>query len=263
MKYKIIAMDFDGTLLTSNKKITKKTKNTLKRLKNNNYIIVGITARNLLSAKNVLDVNLFDYIILNNGSDIYYVKEDKLKSISFIEESNVKEIYNLYKNKSYRIDFCTPYTYIIKSTTKNDTRKFVKYIDSFDEVDGPISRMNIFFKDIKELNKNKEYLENKFNSINVVNMIDTDNANSKIWLTINPKSVNKLITLKIICDELKFALNDVLFFGDGENDIVLIENVGMGIAMDNALDIVKGKASYVTLSNDKDGIVEYLEKNNY
>ena len=45
MKYKIIAMDFDGTLLTKNKKITERTKRTLLECKQNNYIIIGVTAK--------------------------------------------------------------------------------------------------------------------------------------------------------------------------------------------------------------------------
>ena len=58
MKYKLIATDFDGTLLTDNKKITIETKNTLKNIKNE-YIIVGATARNLGSVKSVCDINIF------------------------------------------------------------------------------------------------------------------------------------------------------------------------------------------------------------
>lgn len=45
MKYKMISMDFDGTLLTSNKKVSDKNKETILKHKKNNYIIVGITAR--------------------------------------------------------------------------------------------------------------------------------------------------------------------------------------------------------------------------
>ena len=65
---RIVSMDFDGTLLTSNKKISDRTRKCLIEFKNKSYFIIGVTARNLLSVKNILDVSLFDYIILNNGS---------------------------------------------------------------------------------------------------------------------------------------------------------------------------------------------------
>lgn len=258
---KIIAMDFDGTLLTSDKTITERTKKSLIKLKNKSYVIVGVTARNLLSVKGVLNVNLFDYIILNNGSDIYYVKEDRIENVSSIENETVEKIYNLFKDCSYQIDFCTPYKYLIKTKEKSDNRPVVKYIDSLSDVDSSVSRMNVFFENEKDLKENRHLLEKEFNNINVVKMIDTDKKNSQIWLTINPKNANKLTTLTKICNDLNYSIEEVIFFGDGENDLVLIENVGIGVAMENAIDIVKEKATFVTLSNDNDGIVEFLENN--
>ena len=260
-KIKIIAMDFDGTLLTSDKKITERTKKTIINLKNKSYIIVGVTARNLLSARSVLDVNLFDYIILNNGSNIYYVKEDRIENISSMENETVEKIYNLFSNHAYQIDFCTPYMYLIKAKEKNDNRSVVKYIDDLGDVDSSVSRMNIFFENEKDLEANRHLLEKEFNNINVVKMVDTDDKNSRMWLTVNPKNANKLTTLKKICNDLKKSIEEVIFFGDGENDLVLIENAGIGVAMANAIEIVKEKATFVTSSNDNDGIAEYLEKN--
>lgn len=258
---KIISMDFDGTLLTSAKKITDRMKKCLIELKNKSYTIVGVTARNLLSVKNILDVSLFDYIILNNGTEIYYVRNDKVESVSSIDKNLAEKIYNLFSNKANEIDFCTSYNYLIKSNEKGDNRSFVKYIDGPNEVNDSISRMNVFFENNIELENSRKMIENTFDNIDVVKMIDTDKANSRMWLTINPKNVNKLSTLEKICRDLNCSLDEVIFFGDGENDLVLIENVGIGVAMDNAIEIVKEKSSFITLSNDEDGISEFLEKN--
>ena len=65
---KLIGMDFDGTLLNDSKEVTKKTKDTLRAAREKNIKIVGVTARTLESAKNVVDTSLFDYLILNNGA---------------------------------------------------------------------------------------------------------------------------------------------------------------------------------------------------
>ena len=259
-KIKIISMDFDGTLLTSDKKISDRTKACLIELKRKSYIIIGVTARNFLSVKNILDVNLFDYIILNNGSDIYYVENDKIENISNIEKKVAKKIYDLFSNKSNQIDFCTSFNYLIKSKEKGDDKSFIKYINGLEDVNDSISRMNVFFENVNDLEYSRKLIENKFDNVNVVKMIDTDKKNSRMWLTINPKNVNKLSTLKKICKDLRCSIDEVVFFGDGENDLVLIENVGIGVAMDNAIKVVKEKASFVTLSNDADGIAEYIEK---
>lgn len=105
----------------------------------------------------------------------------------------------------------------------------------------------------------KEIIKN-YKNVNVTNMSNTDQLNSKFWLIINPNGINKLKTLELLCDNLKTIPNKVIFFGDGENDLPIIKGVGLGIAMKNAENIVKKNADDITLSNDKEGVANYLEK---
>jgi hydroxymethylpyrimidine pyrophosphatase-like HAD family hydrolase len=49
-------------------------------------------------------------------------------------------------------------------------------------------------------------------------------------------------------------------FGDGQNDISMIETAGIGVAMDNATDEVKAVADSITLSNNDDGVAVFLEE---
>lgn len=108
-------------------------------------------------------------------------------------------------------------------------------------------------------NVDKEIIKN-YKNVNVTNMSNTDQLNSKFWLIINPNGINKLKTLELLCDDLKTIPNKVIFFGDGENDLLIIKGVGLGIAMKNAENIVKENADDITLSNDKEGVANYLEK---
>lgn len=108
-------------------------------------------------------------------------------------------------------------------------------------------------------NVGKEIIKN-YKNVNVTNMSNTDQLNSKFWLIINPNGINKLKTLELLCDDLKTIPNKVIFFGDGENDLPIIKGVGLGIAMKNAENIVKENADDITLSNDKEGVANYLEK---
>lgn len=105
----------------------------------------------------------------------------------------------------------------------------------------------------------KEIIKN-YKNVNVTNMSNTDQLNSKFWLIINPNGINKLKTLELLCDNLKTIPNKVIFFGDGEIDFPIIKGVGLGIAMKNAENIVKENADDITLSNDKEGVANYLEK---
>ena len=49
-------------------------------------------------------------------------------------------------------------------------------------------------------------------------------------------------------------------FGDNYNDIEMIEFAGMGVAMENAEDILKQRADYVALSNEDDGLGKFLKE---
>jgi len=49
-------------------------------------------------------------------------------------------------------------------------------------------------------------------------------------------------------------------FGDGFNDLSMLEYAGIGIAMGNAVDEVKAIADFITVSNDEDGIAIALEQ---
>ena len=74
------------------------------------------------------------------------------------------------------------------------------------------------------------------------------------------KNDNKYNGLCILKEKLGINNNDIIAFGDGLNDVVMIENVGFGVAMKNALKEVKNNADAVTFEdNNNDGVVNYLK----
>lgn len=261
MNYKIISMDFDGTLLTSNKKVTNKTQNTILKYKNNSYIIVGVTARNLSSVKLVININMFDFLIINNGAYIYDVKNNKTTCLNSFNEEITRKITDCFKNIAARIDYCTLsyyYNYINKA---KDSRDFIIKIDNIDKISEPISRINIFLKNNEDIIRYKEFINNNFTDLDAYIMQDTDQKNNIKWISLNLKKVNKFEALKFLCNKLNVPTEHVIFFGDNENDLTIINGVGLGVAMENAIDEVKKQAKAVTLSNNDDGIANFLENN--
>lgn len=74
------------------------------------------------------------------------------------------------------------------------------------------------------------------------------------------KGTSKLNALKIILKELEIGLKSVVAFGDQENDIELLREAGIGVAVANASSAVKNVADYVTASNDRDGVAVFIKK---
>lgn len=75
-----------------------------------------------------------------------------------------------------------------------------------------------------------------------------------------PPNTNKGTSLVRLIEKLNIKKEEVLAFGDGNNDLELFQNAGWPIAMENAGDKLKSYAKLVTKSNAEDGVADVLEK---
>lgn len=80
------------------------------------------------------------------------------------------------------------------------------------------------------------------------------------WLEIMLPGITKGSGLHWLSELLHIELSDIMAFGDGENDIDMLQEAGIGIAMGNAMDIVKQAADVVTGGNDEEGIAQALQR---
>lgn len=258
MKYKLIGMDFDGTLLTDEKKVSQKTEEFLKNEKEKGIIIVGITARTLGSAEAVVPLSLFDYIILNNGAYLYDVTRKEEHIMGKIQREVAEDIAEMVYDVSKQIEFISGTTYYIYKGKGNDTLSFIKNVTSIGEVQEEITRMNVFFENHEDVSPYYQQLSEKWKDLNI--FIMQDSGSEKRWIVINPEGINKATTLERLGEKEQIGLQEMIFFGDGSNDIEVMEAVGCSVAMENALEIVKEKANFVTLSNEEDGIPYFFQK---
>ena len=79
------------------------------------------------------------------------------------------------------------------------------------------------------------------------------------FIEVMAQGIDKAASLQMLIEQLGIKQEEVISFGDGYNDLSLIEFAGMGVAMANAVDEVKQRANYITLSNDEEGIYECLK----
>ena len=77
-----------------------------------------------------------------------------------------------------------------------------------------------------------------------------------------PLNGGKGNAVNVILNYYGLAKKEALAFGDGENDIEMLEAVGTGVAMGNAKDNVKAKANAICKSAEEDGIYYYCVENN-
>lgn len=81
------------------------------------------------------------------------------------------------------------------------------------------------------------------------------------WYAFLPETAGKVQAVRESAKILNLSLNEIVAFGDDKNDMEMLRMCGIGVAVDNAISDVKDIADSVTLSNDEDGVAEWLEKN--
>ena len=79
-------------------------------------------------------------------------------------------------------------------------------------------------------------------------------------IEINAAGVNKGTGLISLGRLLGIRREEIMAFGDGDNDIAMLKEAGVGVAMANAEEAVKAAADYITLSNEEEGVADAIEK---
>ena len=82
---------------------------------------------------------------------------------------------------------------------------------------------------------------------------------TSLFADVNPIGQSKKVGIDIFCDHFGIDINRTMAFGDGGNDITMLQHVSVGIAMGNANEEVKLIADYVTDDVDSDGIWNALK----
>ena len=108
-----------------------------------------------------------------------------------------------------------------------------------------------------------EFLEEiKNNYLDIYAFVMQDSFSDQKWITIMNKEVNKFNGIKLLSNKLNIDNSEIIAFGDGLNDIEMLENVGCGVAMYNALENVKKVCKDITkFDNSNDGVIKYLIDN--
>ena len=265
MSYKLLAFDIDGTLTNSKKEITPATKAAIMKAVNKGVKISIATGRPVPGVKDyVKELELVEnggYIVSLNGGIVMSCRDNKVISQSLIPLELNSKIYDI--SKKYKV---TLLTYDGDDViTEDPSDKYVQIEARINKI--PVRKLDnlgeaLVFQVPKFLMVGEpDYLATVEEEIKPILMDELDVYRSEpFFLEIVPKGVNKANALEALCNEMGISREEVMSFGDGYNDITMIEYAGMGVAMSNGNNLIKERADYVAPSNDEDGIVSVLEK---
>ncbi|WP_300356183.1 Cof-type HAD-IIB family hydrolase [Fusobacterium sp.] len=262
MKIKAVALDMDGTLLCSDHKPSERTKQFLLDIEKKGAKVIIATGRSFGGTESTAKLLGLDngLVLCYNGAKVVNYKD---KSVLFerpLAENHVKELIDIADSMGVHINLYQDNVWYVDKADKDEVRFYSnkcgitpveKSHDSFDSYSMP--KVVFIGEHEKVVEVEKEVKKRLGNEVHVAFSSDT-------FLEVMNKDVNKGVTLKWILEHFGIKEEECAAFGDAENDLEMLFAVKYGVAMGNATDEFKKKLNYTTLSNDEDGIVEFLKE---
>ncbi len=262
MKIKAVALDMDGTLLCSDHKPSERTKQFLLDIEKKGVKVIIATGRSFGGTESTAKLLGLDngLVLCYNGAKVVNYKD---KSVLFerpLAENHVRELIDIADSMGVHINLYQDNIWYVDRADKEEVEFYsnkcgitpvVKSHDSFDSYSMP--KVVFIGEHDKVVEVEKEVKRRLGNEVHVAFSSDT-------FLEVMNKDVNKGVTLKWILEYFGIKEEECAAFGDAENDLEMLFAVKYGVAMGNATDEFKKKLNYTTLSNDEDGIVEFLKK---
>ncbi len=260
MKYKLIAVDIDGTLLDSQNRLREETVQSIRKGVAKGLIFTISTGRPVQGIRDIirmLDVKTSS--ITYNGAMIVSEKEEILYSCTLKPEDAV-DIIRLGMERKVTVTFWA---------------NNVLYADQINETSVSYSKISglppVRFDDYKKIAvegitkilwiSTPEIINRHQND---VGMYISDNVNfhtsRPMFLEFVDKTASKALAMQKLGDIYGISKDEMIAVGDGLNDMSMIEFAGLGVAMANSHPEILKIADYVTLSNDENGVGRVIDQ---
>lgn len=265
MKYKILFCDVDGTLLNSKRELTKETVSAVNLLVKKGVKFVISTGRPLCGVSKIsqeLGLKEASYVLYNGA--MVFADGKEIFSACLTKNTATKIVKEGYERSSTMILWKNNLLYADKPSDKVDFYKSISkiepvYVEDLIKVcDDKVTK--ILWYDDKE--STPKYLAEMKNLLKDDCSVFTSRKDFLEFVNVN---CSKKTAMKIIADYYGISLKNAVAVGDENNDLPMFEEVGLSVAMGNALQSVKSKCDKTTLSCDENGVAsliyEIIEEN--
>lgn len=273
-KIKLLALDLDGTTLTSKNTLAPAVKSALEKAIENGIIIAIATGRPLgTMPQSILDIEGIDYLITSNGAAIYDRQGKKIHSAT-LKENDVLKILDVMKDEDIISEaFVDGLTYTDKRYSDNPlaygcTEAYIDYVKASH---GHIEDMRKFIFEHKNELDSIEYistdpqtrkriwsmLENAVDNIFIT-------TSSEHFIELMDKSATKASALSHLAEMLNIDMQNTCACGNADNDADMIAESGFGAAVDDASSKCIECSDYVVPDSDNDGVavlIDYILSN--
>ncbi len=261
MCIKLIAMDLDGTLLNSDKLISPRNLSAIQAAKEKGVGVTIATGRMFLSAAyfgRQIGANV--PLVCCNGSMVQALEGDRPIFVRHIEETAVQELLMLCHERGwyaqwyigkqvYAEKFLPEYFYAYRTVKDFSIQEtgtdFLSYTKSviqcvIRDKDGRIPEV------VAEIGPR------------FANRIEPQ-QNTGFSVDLTPPGINKAVGIEALMNHLGITKEEVMVCGDADNDLAMLDFAGTSVVPANGQPEARALASYLTASNDEDGIAQAIE----
>lgn len=266
MKYKLLVLDVDGTLLNNEREISKRTLAALLKVQQMGVRIVLASGRptyGLMPLAKTLELgNYGGFVLSYNGCQIIKAQNGEIlferrinpEMLPYLEKKARKNGFAIFTYHDDTLITDSPDNEYIKNEALLNNLKIIREDEFSTAIDfAPCKCMLVSDKE-KALIGLEQHWEKR-----LAGTLDAFRS-EPYFLEVVPCGVNKANTLGALLEHLGVTREEVIAVGDGVCDVTMLQLAGMGVAMGHSQDSVKVCADYVTASNEEDGVALAVEK---
>ena len=286
--YKLVAVDLDGTMLNHYGEISEKTKENVARCLEKGIEIVLASGRPIDSIRTISeDLGIKSYFIAGNGALVYDIQNDEIIYNNYIKKEKVLEIIKICEENSITYNVYTDKVILTTNLKFNVLYYYKENLKKEESKKTNISIVENMYEYVKHMKEEKflkiticdenssifHSITKKIKEINGIEILDIAHMSRKIikqgteeipveyfYTEISANNVDKWNALEFLIKKLDIRPEEVIAIGDNINDKKMIENAGLGIAMEESTPEIIKVAKEVTDTNDEDGVAKVLEK---
>ncbi|MEG2127414.1 MAG: Cof-type HAD-IIB family hydrolase [Bacteroides sp.] len=266
MKYKLLVLDVDGTLLNNEKKISARTQAALLKVQQMGVRVVLASGRptyGLMPLVKKLELgNYGGFILSYNGGQIINAQTGEVlferrinpEMLPYIEKKARKNGFALFTYHEQMVVTDSPDNEHIRQEAELNQMQVVEEPEFSIGVDFAPCKCMLVSDNEEALVALEEHWRKRLNGA-----LDVFRS-EPYFLEVVPTAINKANTLGALLEKLNIPSDEVMAIGDGVCDVSMLQLAGWGVAMGNAPDSVKICADVVTATNDEDGVALAIEK---
>lgn len=265
VSYKLLALDLDGTLTNSKKKISLLNKEYIAKAQDLGVQIILASGRPVLGIRPVAEeLGLYQrggYILAYNGGQVIDCSsgEDLLKETVAMEYNHsictVDALFDVYPlaYNNYGVLCKNDSSVYVKKEAFNNSVPVIKVENLEHAITHPVVKFMVVGEP-EELQKAYKYLKSIYNGkLNIF-------FSEPYFMEITPSGIEKAASLKKLLAILSVNRQHLMVCGDGLNDIAMLDFAGFAVAMGNAYEEAKKHADYIAASNEENGVAEAIRK---